>query len=191
MYNDGFLSLSLLQRGVKAVQDTRLELGRFLYALGIRDVGWSTARDFGRWIVQSDRFESLFQLNGFKASELLEIPDIGPVTAQSIERYFSHAENIELLQQLRNYLTFSLTKAEAMPLNNVSFAITGTIPQVDRETLKAHLESLGARVTNSVSSNTNYLIAGEGGGRKQRDALALGVTILTGEELFKQPWWKF
>jgi len=187
----GQRSIDVLEKSVYRVQSDKLELGRLIYALGIHNVGWSTARDFARWVLANDRFEDLFKVGGFTAEELMTIKDIGPVTSLAIVDYLKRPENIAILKDLREKLNISLVKAEVQPLAGKVIVITGSFVQVDREVLKNHLESLGAKVSGSVSGKTDFLLAGNDGGKKLSEALTLGVTILQGEELFKQDWWVF
>ena len=141
--------------------------------------------------MSNDLFERLFVVNGFTAEQLMEIKDIGPVTALSVVDYLSRPDNVTQLQRLRNYLTISVVKAEVQPLVGKTVVVTGSFPQVDRDTLISHLTSLGAKVSGSVSVKTSYVIAGTDAGKKLSTAISLGVPVLQGEELHNQSWWTF
>ena len=187
----GRKSIETLKASIYSAQVKKTELGRLLFGLGIHGVGYSTSRDFANWLMANDLYEHLFVLNGFTAEQLMTIKDIGPVTALSIVNYLSRPDNVAQLQRLRGYLSISIVKAEVQPLVGKTIVVTGSFPQVDRDTLVAYLTSLGAKVSGSVSTKTSYVVAGNEAGKKLSTAIALGVPVLQGDELHKQSWWTF
>ena len=164
---------------VAALQASRqTTLARFLYALGIRQVGESTARDLAA------HFGALDRIAAASEEQLLEVPDVGPVVAASIHAFFAQPHNLEVLQQLR---AAGISWAEhegaiadrpPLPLAGKTFVITGTLPTLSREDAKAMLEAAGAKVAGSVSKKTDYVVAGEAAGSKLDKAQALGVTVI-------------
>jgi DNA ligase (NAD+) len=153
-------------------------LARFLYALGIREVGESTALTLAR------HFGTLDNLLAQEREALQSIPDIGPVVAGHIVSFFSEAHNREVIQQLQtagiNWPTQEA--ARPLPLAGQTFVITGTLQSLSREQAKARLQALGAKVAASVSKKTEALIVGEEPGSKLDKARALGVRVLNESE---------
>ena len=147
-------------------------LARFIYALGIRHVGESTARDL------ASHFRSLDKLMQADADALLQVNDVGEVIAQSII-HFSHNREVigELLAEGVHWPT-----PEAVAVNEKvsgkTFVLTGTLPNMGREEAKALLLAQGAKVASSVSKKTDYVVAGAEAGSKLEKAQALGVTII-------------
>lgn len=156
-----------------ASKNTTLE--RFIYALGIRDVGESTAKGLAR------HFGSLEALQAASEETLKLVPDVGPVSASSISTFFKEEHNIRTLNNLRelgvHWTNYEAKPAEALPLAGKTYVITGTLSR-PREDIKADLENLGAKVSNSVSKKTTALIAGAEAGSKLEKAESLGVLVL-------------
>jgi DNA ligase (NAD+) len=161
----------------------RTTLARFVYALGIRNVGESTARDLAR------SFRSIEELMHADVERLQRVPDVGPVVAQSIADFFAERHNREAIAQLlaggvRPEAGDGRPDAAegAGPsggrLAGKSFVLTGTLPSMTREEASAAIESAGGRVLGSVSKKTDYLVAGADPGSKYDKALALGVPVL-------------
>jgi len=155
-------------------------LARFIYALGIREVGESTAN----LLVQ--HFGHLENL--IKASqEILEkVPDIGPVVAQHTVDFFKQPSNIEVIKKLQVhgvYWQIPEIKPIQQRLTGQTFVLTGTLTDLTREEAKAGLQKLGAKVSDSVSKKTTYVVAGEKAGSKLEKAQSLGVKILNEKEL--------
>ncbi|MDL2284094.1 NAD-dependent DNA ligase LigA [Oxalobacter sp. OttesenSCG-928-P03] len=151
-------------------------LPRFLYALGIRHVGESTARALAQ------HFGSIDSLADATEEQLLEVADVGPVVAASIKTFFADAESRNLIARLReNGVTWAeqavQTKEEGSLLHK-TFVLTGTLDSLTREEAAEKIEALGGKVTGSVSTKTSYLIAGKNPGSKLRRAEQLGITIL-------------
>jgi len=153
-------------------------LARFLYALGIRHVGESTARDLAKHFGQLDRIVDA------SAEQLLEVPDVGPTVAQSIRTFFQQGHNREVVEQLRaagvHWDEHEGMQADATPepLAGKTFVLTGTLPTWSRDEAKALIEAAGGKVSGSVSKKTDYVVAGEEAGGKLDRARELDVAVL-------------
>lgn len=158
---------------LNASKNTTLE--RFIYALGIRDVGESTAKALAR------HFGSLEALQAASEETLKLVPDVGPISAASITQFFKETHNANTINHLRelgvHWANYAAKPAEALPLAGKTYVITGTLSR-PREDIKADLENLGAKVSNSVSKKTTALIAGAEAGSKLEKAESLGVLVL-------------
>ena len=151
-------------------------LARFLYGLGIRHVGEATAKDLAR------HFGKLDAIMDASVEQLLEVPDVGPVVAESIHTFFRQPHNREVVEQLR---ACGVTWAEGepavrapKPLAGKTIVLTGTLPSLSRDAARQLLEAAGAKVAGSVSKKTDYVIAGAEAGSKLDKARELGVTVL-------------
>ncbi|MEK6686496.1 MAG: NAD-dependent DNA ligase LigA [Pseudomonadota bacterium] len=154
-------------------------LARFIYALGIRNVGEATAKELAAHLGSLDR---LIEADN---ERLQQIPDIGPVVAQSIVDFFAEQHNCEVIEQLRasgvhwdEHAGEPELSSAAAPLQGKTFVLTGTLPNMSREEAKESIESLGGKVTGSVSKKTDYVVVGADPGSKYDKALSLGITIL-------------
>ena len=156
-------------------------LARFLYALGIRQVGESTARDLAA------HFGSLDRVMAASAEQLLEVPDVGPVVALSIRAFFDQPHNLEVVAQLRaagivwaehDGAPPADADAPPLPLTGKTFVLTGTLPKLSRDDAKAMIEAAGGKVAGSVSKKTDYVVAGEAAGSKLDKAQSLGVAVI-------------
>lgn len=158
-------------------------LPRFIYALGIRNVGESTARDLAHHFGKLDAIISATE------DELLQVSDVGPIVAASIARFFSESHNREVVEQLRaagvHWPESAPTRAPPGRFATKTFVITGTLPTLKREDAKAMIEDAGGKVAGSVSKKTDYVVAGEDAGSKLAKATALGVTIIDEAQLQK------
>jgi DNA ligase (NAD+) len=186
LYKLGVASLSQLERMadksaanlVAAIEASKhTTLARFLYALGIRQVGETTAKDLAR------HFGALDRLMAASAEQLQQAPDVGPVVAQSIRTFFEQPHNREVVEQLRAAgLRWDehegAPPAAELPLAGKTFVLTGTLPTLEREAAKALLEAAGAKVAGSVSKKTHYVVAGEAAGSKLDKARELGVAVI-------------
>ena len=151
-------------------------LARFLYALGIREVGEATAQSLAR------QFGSLENIRAATEEALQETPDVGPVVAQHVFTFLRQAHNRKVIEKLQ---AAGIKWAEAepasaateRPLAGRTFVLTGTLSE-PRAAVKERLQQLGAKVAGSVSKNTDYVVAGEAAGSKLAKAEALGVTVL-------------
>ncbi len=154
---------------------------RFLYALGVREVGETTAKRLAA------HFSNLEEIMHSDSQALEEIDDIGPVVAQHIVVFFQQAHNRQVIQQLIDAGIHWETQAldtDNEPLNGQRFVLTGTLESLTRDQAKQQLELLGASVVGSVSTKTDYLVAGSNPGSKFEKAQKIGVRILTEQELF-------
>jgi DNA ligase (NAD+) len=155
----------------------RTTLARFLYALGIRHVGETTAKDLAR------HFGSLERVVEASIEQLLEVSDVGPVVAQSIRTFFDQTHNREVVQQLRDGgvawdETQGTADARPKPLAGKTFVLTGALPSLTRDDAKAMIEAAGGKVTGSVSKKTDFVVAGAEAGSKLDKARELGVALL-------------
>ena len=162
-------------------------LAKFIYALGIREVGEATAANLAL------HFLTLEQIKLATLEQLQEVPDVGEVVAKNIVTFFNEIANInvieELLAQGINWPAIEVKSADEQPLKDLTYVLTGTLSEMGRNEAKAHLQSLGAKVSGSISAKTHYLVAGEKAGSKLTKAQNLGVEILTEQDLialFKQ-----
>ena len=186
LYRLGVASLAALERMadksaanlVAALDKSKhTTLARFLFGLGIRHVGETTAKDLAR------HFGALDRLMDASVEQLLEVADVGPIVAQSIRTFFDQPHNREVVEQLRDAgITWPEHDGEAdtapKPLAGLSFVLTGSLPTLEREDAKVLIEAAGGKVAGSVSKKTNYVVAGEAAGSKLDKARELGVTIL-------------
>ena len=165
---------NLLESIRKSRQTT---LARFVFALGIRNVGESTAQDLAR------HFGSIDAIMRAGAEALLQVPDIGPVVAQSIAGFFAEPHNRDVVRELISAgVRFEESAARIVntdgPVYGKTFVLTGALPTLTRDEATQRIRDCGGKVTGSVSKKTNYVIAGADAGSKQEKALELGVTIL-------------
>lgn len=157
-------------------------LARFIYALGIRHVGESTAKSLAR------HFGTLDALLDSDEAKVLEVNDIGPVVANSIGSFFSDPLNRQLIDQLR---ASGIHWEEGEPehttdlLAGKTFVLTGTLPTLSRDNARAMIEAAGGKVAGSVSKKTSYVVAGEEAGSKLSRAEELGIAILDEEQFLK------
>jgi DNA ligase (NAD+) len=187
LYKLGLAALAGLERmGEKSAQNLidSLEksktttLSRFIYALGIRNVGDSTAKDLAKY------FGNLDALMAADVAALQEVPDVGPIVAESIADFFAEKHNLEVIEQLRAAgvkwpeHAAQQKSAEALSLTGKTFVLTGTLPSLEREDAKALIEAAGGKVSGSVSKKTTYVVAGEAAGSKLDKAQELGVAII-------------
>ena len=158
-------------------------LARFIYALGIRNVGEATAKELARHFATLDNFMMADEIR------LQLVPDIGPVVAQSITTFFAEPHNIEVIAQLRaagvQWPEQAENAVQLLPLNAKIFVLTGTLTSMNRDETKSRLEKLGARVTGSVSHKTDYVVAGAEAGTKLSKAQELNINVLD-EQQFLQ-----
>ncbi|MFN7097712.1 MAG: NAD-dependent DNA ligase LigA, partial [Gammaproteobacteria bacterium] len=156
-------------------------LPRFIYALGIRDVGEATAKNLAL------HYCSLDNVMNASEEDLQSVPDIGPIVAHSIHSFFHQAHNREVISRLIASGIYwpAIVKAASLPLQGKTYVLTGTLLHYSRDQAKAALEALGAKVAGSVSKNTSAVIAGTEAGSKLDKAQELGVPILDEAELIK------
>ncbi len=156
-------------------------LPRFIYALGIRNVGEATAKDLAR------HFASLDALLAAEEERLMAVPEVGPVVAASLCRFFAEPHNLAVIAQLRERGVHWLEGVASLPgtLAGKTFVLTGTLPTLTREAAKAAIEAQGGRVAGSVSQKTDYVVAGSDAGSKLEKAQQLGVAIIDQDQLLE------
>jgi len=156
-------------------------LARFIYALGIRNVGETTARELVRY------FGNFNRLMEADIETLHQIPDVGLVVAQSIADFFAEKHNIEVIEQFRSVgirweedvdVRKAQNGASASGISGKTFVLTGTFPNLSREDVRKKIENSGGKVTGSISKKTNYVVAGTAAGGKHDKAVKLGITVL-------------
>ena len=186
LYKLGIAKLSALERMAdKSAQNLvdglekskQTTLARFLYALGIRHVGETTAKDLAKHFGQLDR------VLGASEAQLLEVSDVGPIVAQSIHTFFAQPHNREVVEQLRAVgITWKEDDGTAdtspKPLLGQTFVLTGTLPTLSRDDAKDMIEAAGGKVSGSVSKKTHFVVAGEEAGSKLDKARELGIALL-------------
>ena len=161
----------------------RTTLDRLIYALGIRDVGEATA------VALAAHFGSLQALRDADENALVEVPDVGPVVAASILRFFAEPRNTPVVNALVKELSWEETvpspaaELAPSPLAGKTFVLTGTLDTMSRDDAKRALQALGAKVTGSVSKRTDFVVAGSNPGSKLDKAQALGVAVLDDQGL--------
>jgi DNA ligase (NAD+) len=174
----GSKSAENLLESIEKAKDTRLD--RFLFALGIREVGEATASALAA------HFGTLEAIMGASEEALLEVPDVGPIVAGHIHAFFAEAANREVVRQLRDvgvHWPEVTIDRDSLPLRDKTYVLTGALSLLTREEAAEHLRGLGAKVTGSVSKKTDALIAGERAGSKLDKAEKLGVPVLDEEAL--------
>lgn len=162
---------------IEKSKDCTLEA--FLYSLGIPNVGVKTAKDLVK------RFESLENLEKAIFEELVSVQDVGDIVARSIIEFFKEERTLKVINELLSLgVNPHYEKKEVLesPFMGKTVVVTGTLENYSRTSIKEKLESLGAKVSGSVSKKTNFVIAGEAAGSKYDKAKSLGVTILSEEE---------
>ena len=190
LYKLGFMSLVTLERMaeksannvIAAIEASKkTTLARFIYALGIRHVGETTAKDLAR------SFGDIHAIIGASEEQLLAINEVGPVVAKSIRQFFSDPLNREVVEQLLA-AGVSWPQAEesghnGLILSGKTVVLTGTLPTLSREQASALIEQAGGKVQSSVSKKTSMVLAGDEAGSKLVKAQELGVLIISEAEL--------
>ncbi|WP_249847460.1 NAD-dependent DNA ligase LigA [Aggregatibacter actinomycetemcomitans] len=155
-------------------------LARFIFALGIRDVGEATALNL------ANHFKTLEALQNADLEQLQQVPDVGEVVANRIFVFWREAHNVavveDLIAQGVHWETVDVQEVRENPFKGKTVVLTGTLSQMGRNDAKALLQQLGAKVSGSVSAKTDYVIAGEAAGSKLSKAAELGVQVLSEEE---------
>ncbi len=165
------------------VQSRRISFSRFVYALGIRHVGEHGAK------LLAARYETIEELAAAPRQELESIDGLGPVAALSIAEFFSRHENQEIIGTLKQLGVQvvsekqSAAKTKNLPLEGKTVVLTGSLPSMTRNEAKEVIESAGGRVSGSVSSKTDYLVAGDSPGSKLDKARQLGVSVIDESQL--------
>ena len=155
-----------------------------LYALGIKNVGSVMAKNIANYA------KSLDKLMQMSKEELQQIPEVGDITAQSIIDWFSDPDNLLLIERLKKAgLKFALDEEtpKSEKLKGLNFVISGVFEDIERDDLKRLIEANGGKVLSSVSSNTDYLIAGDNmGPAKRQKANELGIPIISFKEFVEK-----
>ena len=158
-------------------------LNRFIFALGIREVGEATARSLAQ------HFTSLDAIKAADEETLQQVDDVGPIVAAHIVRFFKQPHNLEVLEKLLAagiyWDAIKATAAEEQTLEGKTFVLTGTLTDMTRDDAKKALQARGAKVTGSVSKKTSYVVVGDNAGSKASKAEQLGVEILDEAALIK------
>ncbi|MCX6719975.1 MAG: NAD-dependent DNA ligase LigA [Candidatus Staskawiczbacteria bacterium] len=167
---------------IKSIQDRReIPLAKFIYALGIRNVGEETAIDLAK------HFGNLKQIKEAKLEDFEKILDIGPVVAKSIFEWFAEKDNVKFLDKLESKLKITNPKPKpgSHKLKGKTFVLTGSLEKMSRDEARAKIREFGGDVSESVSSKTDYVIVGSEPGSKAEKAKKLGVKILIESEFLK------
>jgi len=158
-------------------------LARFLFSLGILNVGETTAQNLANY------FGTLDAITNTSTDTLIDVPDIGPIVAESIVLFFKQKHNRDVIKKLRKIgLTWSENKSTdkgKQTLKGIIFVLTGSMKNMTRDEAKQKIQILGGKVTSSVSKKTNYVVAGTDPGSKYEKAQQLEITILDENSLMK------
>jgi DNA ligase (NAD+) len=182
LYRLGFAALANLERMgdksadnlIQAINASRnTTLARFIFALGIRHVGETTAKDL------ANHYQSMHALMDANLDELLTVKDVGPVVADSITSFMEEEHNREVIEQLIAGMQLAVEeKTISAAVAGKTFVLTGTFPTMTRDEAKDLLEKAGAKVAGSVSKKTDYVVAGADAGSKLTKAEELGVPVI-------------
>ena len=172
------------QNLLDAIEKSKLtSLPRFIYALGIRNVGESTAKDLAGF------YGDLYEIMNQTEESLQIVPDIGPTVAKSISDFFRQTKNREVIESLISlgvhWPKYDIKKSASGIFATKTFVLTGTLPSMSREEAKSIIEMNGGKVVGSVSKKTDYVVAGSDAGSKLATAQELGVKIISQQELLK------
>ena len=174
----GQKSATNLIKGLEAAKATTL--AKFIYALGIREVGETTAANLAQY------FLNFAAIKSASAEQLQQVPDVGVIVAKNIVSFFAQEHNVEVVEELESIMSWPDIERKSddeLPLKDQTFVLTGTLSKMGRNEAKAALQALGAKVSGSVSAKTHYLVAGEKAGSKLVKAQDLGVSVLTEDEM--------
>lgn len=169
---------------VSAIQQScNARLDRLIFALGIRNVGEQTAKDLARYLGSMEALVHADQ------ATLMQVPDVGPVVAESIVSFFAEAHNREVLARMQaagvHWQDAPMQRVDG-PLVGKTIVLTGTLPNLSRDEAKSLIEAAGGKVAGSVSAKTHWVVAGEAAGSKLEKAQSLGVEILDESEFLKR-----
>lgn len=184
----GDLSITNLQTAIREKQT--VPFAKFIYSLGIRQVGQATAKLLARRYENLDAWREAMQQivdsNEEAENDLLAIDGIGPSAVNDLRDFFAEPQSQKVLDELAELLTVEIdvpSEAESSsPVSGKTVVFTGTLEQMTRAEAKARAESLGAKVSGSVSTKTDMVIAGPGAGSKAKKATELGLTLLSEQE---------
>jgi len=174
----GKKSADNLIKGLEIAKNTTL--AKFIYSLGIREVGETTAANLALHFLAFDAIKSANE------EQLQQVPDVGVIVAKNIVNFFAQSHNLDVVNELEMIMSWpdiEVKSDDELPLKDQTFVLTGTLSQMGRNEAKAALQALGAKVSGSVSTKTHYLVAGEKAGSKLTKAQDLGIKILTEDEM--------
>ena len=175
MDRSGKKSVENLKESIEKSKKTTL--GKFIYALGIRNVGEATSKEL------AVNFRSLDNLFNATVEDYLMVNDIGPIVAESLVQYFDNDINQKIIKSIiASGITWpALKKINAInsKLNNQTFVVTGTLNSLSRDEIKDLVEANGGKVSGSVSKKTSYVVVGDNPGSKADKASELGIPIIT------------
>ena len=162
-------------------------LPRFIYALGIREVGEATALNLAR------HFGDIAPLMNATVEQLVEVADVGPIVAERIHQFFQQSHNRDVIERLTGKdigvhwpAMPPVERAAPAPLAGQTWVLTGTLEQLTRDDAKARLQALGAKVAGSVSAKTTQVVAGPGAGSKLDRATELGIPVMDEDAFLEQ-----
>lgn len=177
----GMKSATNLVAAIEVAKTTTFN--RFLYGLGIREVGEATAANLANY------FKTLDKLKAADAESFIKVDDVGTIVAQHLTHFFAQPHNLEVVDKLIeagvNWPEIEEVAEESLSLKGQTWVLTGTLTQLNRNDAKARLQTLGAKVAGSVSKNTDCLVAGEAAGSKLTKAQDLGVKVIDEEALLQ------
>ena len=174
----GKKSATNLINGLEKAKSTTL--AKFIYGLGIREVGEATAANLANY------FYTLAAIESASLEALQDVSDVGEVVAKNLINFFKEEHNLAVvagLCEVMNWPTIEIKSADELPLAEQIFVLTGTLTQMGRTEAKTALQSLGAKVSGSVSKNTHFVVAGDKAGSKLVKAQDLGISVLTEDGL--------
>ena len=167
---------------IEAIEESKKRpFERVLFGIGIRYVGIGAAQKL------AENFDTIDKLISASEEEIESVEDIGPSISSSIKQFFSNTENLEILDRLKNHgLQLKAKKKQKISdsLNGKNFVLTGTLSSISRDQAKELIIQHGGKAVSSVSSNTDYVVAGDKAGSKLDKAKKLNIKILTEEEFF-------
>ncbi len=176
---EGYGALSVANLLYAISNSKTVELYRLVYGLGIRNIGEVAAKDLAKSYLQLD------DIIGLKYDDIITLNNFGPAAAESLVKYFSDSKHLEIIRKLQTILNIknsNYKKKSIGKLSGMTFVITGTLSQ-SRDYFKNLLEDNGAKVGNSISKKTSYLLAGESAGSKLDSANELGVKVISESDL--------
>ncbi|MDO6687994.1 MULTISPECIES: NAD-dependent DNA ligase LigA [unclassified Agarivorans] len=174
----GEKSVDKLLAGIEAAKQT--SLARFIYSLGIREVGEATAANLAQ------HFKTLEAIEAASVEQLQDVPDVGEIVAKHLRFFFTQEQNALLVNDLAKQLSWPAIEevaSEDLAMNGKVIVLTGTLSQLGRSEAKQALQALGAKVTGSVSKKTDIVIAGEAAGSKLAKAQDLGIEVWDEQQL--------
>ncbi|HQL65761.1 MAG TPA: helix-hairpin-helix domain-containing protein, partial [bacterium] len=158
------------------------EFANLIYALGIKHIGERASE------ILAENFTSIEEIQKADEQEIAKIPEIGQVAARSIKDFFSNSQNLQLIKKLKEagiVLEQKKVSKKTGKLAGMKFVITGTLKNFSREEMRTELKKYGARVSDNLSKETDYLIVGENPGSKLEKAKKIGTKIISEEEVLQ------